>query len=145
MLQAIIRTITELLDSKKAAYSFIAALGASVLHLYFGTSVQDALLLASPLGLATVSQAHVDASAAKNTKQAGATTTTTFTETVEPATPTATGPQARPAPLRPRLTGSTRVASCDAKDTHICQAWRVMSNHVFITEDNNLPRMDLGQ
>lgn len=66
MLQALVRTVTEILDSKKAAYSFIAAIGASVLHLYFGVSVQDALLLVSPLGVATVSQAHVDASAAKN-------------------------------------------------------------------------------
>ena len=65
MLKALISTITELLDSKKAAYSFIAALGASVLHLYFEISVQDALLLVSPLGVATLSQAHVDAATAK--------------------------------------------------------------------------------
>ena len=66
MLKALISTITELLDSKKAAYSFIAALGASVLHLYFEISVQDALLLVSPLGVATLSQAHVDAAAEKS-------------------------------------------------------------------------------
>lgn len=66
MLQAIIRTVTEILDSKKAAYSFIAALGASVLHLYFQLSIQDALLLVSPLGVATISEAHVDAARAKN-------------------------------------------------------------------------------
>ena len=66
MLKALISTITELLDSKKAAYSFIAAIGASVLHLYFGISVQDALLLVSPLGVATLSQAHVDAAEAKS-------------------------------------------------------------------------------
>lgn len=66
MLQALARTVTELLDSKKAAYSFIAALGASVLHLYFEVGIQDALLLVSPLGLATLSQAHVDASAARS-------------------------------------------------------------------------------
>lgn len=65
MLQALARTVTELLDSKKAAFSFIAAIGASVLHLYFEVSVQDALLLVSPLGLATLSQAHVDASAVR--------------------------------------------------------------------------------
>jgi hypothetical protein len=68
MLQALIRTITEILDSKKAAYSFIATVGASVLHLYFGVSVQDAILLVSPLGLATLSQAHVDAAMAKQPK-----------------------------------------------------------------------------
>lgn len=66
MLQAVTRTITEILDSKKAAYSFLAALGASVLHVYFGVSIQDALLLVSPLGVATVSEAHVDAAKAKN-------------------------------------------------------------------------------
>ena len=90
MLKALLSTITELLDSKKAAYSFIAALGASVLHLYFGVSVQDALLLVSPLGVATLSQAHVDASTAKYAKPAGATTSTTtlVRETVEPAAPT---------------------------------------------------------
>jgi len=86
MLQALVSTITELLDSKKAAYSFIAALGASVLHLYFQVSVQDALLLVSPLGVATISQAHVDASAAKNGGSAAA--TTTVTATVERAAPT---------------------------------------------------------
>jgi hypothetical protein len=68
MLKALQRTITEILDSKKAAYSFIAAAAASVLHLYFGVSVQDALLLVSPLGVATIAQAHVDATAAKQPK-----------------------------------------------------------------------------
>ena len=94
MLKALLNTITELLDSKKAAYSFIAALGASVLHLYFGVSVQDALLLVSPLGVATLSQAHVDASTVKYAKPAGATTSTTtlVRETVEPAVPTVAGP-----------------------------------------------------
>jgi len=77
MLQALIRTVTELLDSKKAAYSFIAALGASVLHLYFKLSIQDALLLVSPLGVATLSQAHVDAAVAKSAGSATATATAT--------------------------------------------------------------------
>lgn len=72
MLQAFVRTITELLDSKKAAYSFVASLGACVLHLYFDVSVQDALLLVSPLGIATLSQAHVDAAAAKQAKAGAA-------------------------------------------------------------------------
>lgn len=72
MLQALLRTVTELLDSKKAVYSFVATVGASVLHLRYGVDVQDALLLVSPLGVATLSQAHVDAAAAKS----GAPTTT---------------------------------------------------------------------
>ena len=71
MLKALQRTITEILDSKKAAYSFIAAVAATVLHLYFGVAVQDALLLVSPLGVATISQAHVDASKAKNSATHG--------------------------------------------------------------------------
>lgn len=91
MLQAVIRTITELLDSKKAAYSFIAALGASVLHLYFAVSVQDSLFLVSPLVAATAAQAHVDAAAAKHGRSAG-TTTATVTATVERAAPTDAGP-----------------------------------------------------
>ena len=77
MLQALVRTVTELLDSKKAAYSFVAAIGASVLHLYFEVGVQDALLLVSPLGLATISEAHVDAARAKS----GATTAATKSDT----------------------------------------------------------------
>jgi hypothetical protein len=93
MLQAIVRTVTELLDSKKAAYSFIATIFASVLHLYFGVDVQNALLLVSPLGVATLSQAHVDAAAAKTGKGATATTTTTATNTAEtPVTSDGTPP-----------------------------------------------------
>lgn len=65
MFKATLRTITELLDSKKAAYSFIAVILACVLHLYFGVTVEAALLLVSPLAVATVAQAHVDASTAK--------------------------------------------------------------------------------
>jgi hypothetical protein len=66
MFQALLTTITELLDSKKAAYSFIATILACVLHLYFGVSVESAFMLVSPLGVATLSQAHVDAAAAKS-------------------------------------------------------------------------------
>jgi hypothetical protein len=61
MLQALIRTLTEVLDSKKAAYSFLATAITIVLHLKFGVTVEDALLMVSPLGLATAAQAHVDA------------------------------------------------------------------------------------
>ncbi|HSX23354.1 MAG TPA: hypothetical protein VLE97_11325 [Gaiellaceae bacterium] len=92
MLQALLRTITELLDSKKAAYSFLASVGASVLHLYFGVSVQDALLLVSPLGLATVSQAHVDAAVAKS--GSGKTTESEPTDTGRPQVPVLPTPAA---------------------------------------------------
>jgi hypothetical protein len=74
MLKALVRTITEILDSKKAAYSFIAVFATCVLHLHFGVSIENALLLVSPLGVATISQAHVDASAAKQPKAAVVTT-----------------------------------------------------------------------
>jgi hypothetical protein len=68
MLRALYRTTTEILDSKKAAYSFLNMIAACVLHLYFGVSVQDALLLVSPLSFLTLAQAYVDASAAKQPK-----------------------------------------------------------------------------
>jgi hypothetical protein len=97
MLQAIVRTITELLDSKKAAYSFLATIFASVLHLYFGIDVQNALLLVSPLGVATLSQAHVDAAAAKNGTGATASTGSTgTTATVEGVPAPATDDAAKP-------------------------------------------------
>ena len=96
MLQAIVRTVTELLDSKKAAYSFLATLFASVLHLYYGIDVQNALLLVSPLGVATLSQAHVDAAAAKNGKAVAAANAAT-TSTVD-VTPPAVVTKDAPAP-----------------------------------------------
>lgn len=68
MLPALVRTITELLDSKKAAYSFVAALLAAILHVYFGVAVDQALLLVSPLIAGTVAQAHVDAAREKSTQ-----------------------------------------------------------------------------
>lgn len=85
MLQALIRTITELLDSKKAAYSFVASIGASVLHLYFGVSVTDSLLLVSPLVAGTVAQAHVDAKQAGSTSQAPAADATAAVTITPPA------------------------------------------------------------
>ena len=96
MLQALLRTATEILDSRKAAYSFIAALFASVLHLYFNVPIENALLLASPLALATAAQAHVDASAAKQPAAAAPAapaappglTTTTDTPAATPASTT---------------------------------------------------------
>lgn len=65
MLQAFVRTLTELLDSKKAAYSFLAAIMMAVLIVYFKVDRETALIIVSPLGLGTVSEAHVDAARAK--------------------------------------------------------------------------------
>jgi hypothetical protein len=93
MFQALLSTVTELLDSKKAAYSFIATIAACVLHLYFGVSVQNALLLVSPLGVATLSQAHVDAAAAKS-KPAASVAAVAVTPAADPAPAT---PAADPA------------------------------------------------
>lgn len=99
MFQATIRTITELLDSKKAAYSFIAVAFASVLHLYFGVTVENALLLISPLGLATAAQAHVDAATAKS---GGASSSVSFTaRSSEPVVPPARGTPAEGTPAVP--------------------------------------------
>lgn len=88
MLQALVRTITELLDSKKAAYSFIASIGASFLHLYFGVSVADSLLLVSPLVAGTVAQAHVDAKKAGSTGDAPAADATAAVTITSPPAPT---------------------------------------------------------
>jgi hypothetical protein len=94
MLQALVRTITELLDSKKAAYSFIASIGASFLHLYFGVSVTDSLLLVSPLVAGTVAQAHVDAKKAGSSEAPAAEATADVT--ITPPAP-APAPAATPA------------------------------------------------
>ena len=61
MFKAIYRTITEICDSKKAAYSFLNMIGACVLHLCFAVTVKDALFLVSPLTFLTLAQAYVDA------------------------------------------------------------------------------------
>lgn len=60
MFHAFARTLTEILDSKKAAYSFAATAIAVVLHLKFGVSAENALLLVSPLSVAIAAQAHVN-------------------------------------------------------------------------------------
>ena len=65
MFNAIYRTVTEICDSKKAAYSFLNMIGACVLHLCFAVGVKDALFLVSPLTFLTLAQAYVDACAAK--------------------------------------------------------------------------------
>lgn len=65
MLPALIRTITELLDSKKATYSFVATIVMAVLIVYFKVDRETALFIVSPLVAGTVAQAHVDAAAAK--------------------------------------------------------------------------------
>jgi hypothetical protein len=76
MLQALIRTFTEVLDSKKATYSLLATVLAIALHLKFAVPIESALLLVSPLGLATAAQAHVDAkrvaSSTKKTSESAA-------------------------------------------------------------------------
>jgi hypothetical protein len=68
MFKAIYRTVTEICDSKKAAYSFLNMIGACVLHLCFAVSVKDALFLVSPLTFLTLGQAYVDACMAKQQK-----------------------------------------------------------------------------
>ncbi len=93
MLKALVRTITEILDSKKAAYSFIAVFATCVLHLHFGVSIENALLIVSPLGVATISQAHVDASAAKQVKAAAA-PEAALAAPAAPAAPADAGPPA---------------------------------------------------
>lgn len=76
ILRALVRTITEIADSKKAAYSFIAVAIAIVLHLEFGIAPEEALLLVSPLGVATVAQAHVDARTAASAAKTASVTVT---------------------------------------------------------------------
>lgn len=99
MLKALLRTFTEILDSKKAAYSFAAVFGACVLHLHFGVSIQDAMLLVSPLGLATVAQAHVDA----KSEAADATSSTR----TPPTAPAIVPPTPAPTPSGSSTTSST--------------------------------------
>lgn len=67
--KALLSTITELLDSKKWVGSYVATIVACVLHLYFGLSIQDSLLLVSPIAIGVAGQAHVDAATAKQPKQ----------------------------------------------------------------------------
>ena len=69
MIRALFGTATRICANEKAAYSFLNMIGACVLHLYFNVDVQDALLLVSPLSLLTVSQAYVDALAARQPRQ----------------------------------------------------------------------------
>lgn len=69
MMTALLRTFTELLDSKKAAYGFVATLLAALLVIYFKVPAEQALIIVSPLGLALAGQAHVDAASAKQPKQ----------------------------------------------------------------------------
>lgn len=72
MFRALLHTTTEIFGDKKAAYSFLNMIGACVLHVYFGVTVQDALLLVSPLSFLTLAQAYVDACAARGPKLAPA-------------------------------------------------------------------------
>ena len=84
MLHTLILTMTQILGSKKASYSFLATVVAIVLHLRFGVSVNDAILLVSPLGLATAAQAHVDGKFA-----ASGSTATSVSAPVAPTAPRA--------------------------------------------------------
>lgn len=86
MFKAIYRTVTEICDSKKAAYSFLNMIGACVLHLCFAVTVKDALFLVSPLTFLTLAQAYVDACAAKQQKP-GAGTALPFPVALPPPGP----------------------------------------------------------
>ena len=68
MLPAFLRTLTELLDSKKAAYSFVACFVLAILIVYLKVDRETALIIVSPLLGGAALQAHVDASAAKSPK-----------------------------------------------------------------------------
>lgn len=61
MPHAFARRLTEFVASKNGAYSFVAVAIAIVLHLKFGVSPENALLLVSPLGVAPAVEAHVNA------------------------------------------------------------------------------------
>ena len=63
MMDALKSTVVELLDSKKAAYSFVATLLAICLIQFLHWPVETAMLVVAPLGVATLAQAHVDAKA----------------------------------------------------------------------------------
>jgi len=97
--KALLSTITELLDSKKWVGSYVATIVACVLHLYFGLSIQDSLLLVSPIAIGVAGQAHVDAATAKQPKQLeGALLETTRTISFESPHPSeAVTPVDRPA------------------------------------------------
>jgi hypothetical protein len=71
MFKALYRTVTEICDSRKAAYSFLNMIAACVLHLCFAVSVKDALFLVSPLTFLNLMQAYVDACAAKQQQKPG--------------------------------------------------------------------------
>lgn len=63
-IKALWSTFTEIADSKKWIGSYVAAIFAAVLHVFFGVSVENALLLVSPISLGVLGQAHVDGKAA---------------------------------------------------------------------------------
>lgn len=87
MFNAIYRTVTEICDSKKAAYSFLNMIGACVLHLCFAVGVKDALFLVSPLTFLTLVQGYVDACAACAAKQQKPGTALPFPVPLPPPTP----------------------------------------------------------
>lgn len=73
MLKALSSTITELADSKKAAYSFAATLVMAVLIVAFKVDRETAAFIVAPLVAGAVAQAHVDAAAAKGPQAPSAT------------------------------------------------------------------------
>lgn len=109
MFKATLRTLTELLDSKKAAYTYTAVIFASVLHLYFGVSVESALLLISPLGLATAAQAHVDAAAAKRSTSSSSASSSTGAGSAPAVSVAVAVPAPAPAPAAPPAEGTPAV------------------------------------
>jgi hypothetical protein len=65
LLQALLRTLTESADSKKAFYSFAATAVLALLILHWHVDPVIAGVIVGPLVLLTGAQAHVDAQTAK--------------------------------------------------------------------------------
>lgn len=65
MLQALWRTATEMADSKKAGYSFLASIMLAVLIVWLHVDATTAGIIVGPLVVGALGQAHVDAQAAK--------------------------------------------------------------------------------
>lgn len=95
MLKALYSTMTELADSKKAAYAFAATIMLAVLIVYFKVDRETALFVVSPLGLGLAGQAHVDAAAARSPKPIEGTVLETYAAEIKPAMP---GDVAKPDP-----------------------------------------------
>jgi predicted short-subunit dehydrogenase-like oxidoreductase (DUF2520 family) len=88
MLQALLRTMTEMADSKKAGYSILATIILAVLIVYFKVDSETAGVIVAPLVVGTVAQAHVDA-AEKKSQTPAATGPVNIGEVKTDATPPA--------------------------------------------------------